>query len=158
HARRIATVRETAQRLEEPVAILADLPGPKFRIGALPEGARRLDDGARLALTLEPGNGNVLLVRNPDLLAALKPGEVLYLADGAVELHVTEASAARVECAVIVGGVVRSGSGINAPDSEFAALVPTAEDRRHLEFALSQEVEWIGVSFVQSADDLARVR
>jgi pyruvate kinase len=158
HARRIAQVRETAPRLGEPVAILADLPGPKFRIGALPEGGRRLEDGARVALAIEAGAEGALPVRNPELLAALRAGEPVYLADGAIELRVAHAEPGRVECEVAIGGVVRSGSGINVPDSQLAALIPTAADRRHLEFALSQEVDWVGVSFVQSADDLARVR
>ncbi len=158
HARRIAEVRATARRLGEPVAILADLPGPKFRVGALAEGARKLEDGARVALVLEGGTDGALPVRDPELLAALRLGERVYLADGAIELRVAQAAAGRVECEVLAGGVLRSGSGINVPDSQLAGLVPTDADRRHLEFALAQEVDWVGVSFVQSAEDLARVR
>ncbi len=158
HARRIAEVRAAARRLGEPVALLADLPGPKFRLGALPEGARRLDDGARVALVLGGGSDGGLPVRNAEVLGALRRGERVYLADGALELRVTQAAAERVECEVLAGGVVRSGSGINVPDSQLPGLVPTGEDRRHLAFALAQEVDWVGVSFVQSAEDLARVR
>jgi hypothetical protein len=98
HARRIAQVRETARRLGEPVAILADLPGPKFRVGELPEGGRRLEDGARVALALEPARTAPLPVRNPELLAALREGEPVYLADGAIELRVAHAAPGRVEC------------------------------------------------------------
>jgi pyruvate kinase len=158
HLRRIAELRETARRLGEPVAVLADLPGPKFRVGALPEGGRRLEDGERVVLEPEPGGSGALPVRNPELLAALHDGEPVYLADGAIELRVAHAAPGRAVCEVVIGGVVHAGSGINVPASELAALIPTAADRRHLEFALSQEADWIGVSFVQDADDLARVR
>ena len=158
HARRIGAVRDTARRVDSPIAVLADLPGPKFRIGELPEGARRLDDGARVTLALMPARGAELPVRDAELLAALRVGEQVYLADGAIELRVAQAGAGRVECEVLIGGMVRSGSGINVPDSELPALIPTAADRRHLDFALAQGADWIGVSFVQSPEDLARVR
>jgi pyruvate kinase len=158
HARRIAGVREIAGRIGVPVAVLADLPGPKFRIGAVDEGGRRLDDGTQVTLATAPGIDGALPVRNPELLAALRDGEQLYLADGAIELRVLQAAPDRAICEVVIGGVVRSGSGINVPDSDLPALVPTAEDRRHLAFALAQGVEWVGVSFVQSPEDIARVR
>jgi pyruvate kinase len=158
HARRIGAVRDMARRVGAPIAVLADLPGPKFRIGDLPQGARHLDDGARVVLVATPSSGAELPVRDAELLPALRAGEQVYLADGAIELRVAQAGAGRVECEVLIGGMVRSGSGINVPDSEFPALIPTAADRRHLEFALGQGADWIGVSFVQSPEDLARVR
>lgn len=158
HARRIAAVRETAKRLGEPIAVLADLPGPKFRLAALPEGLRRLEDGGQVTLAADAGGAAALPVRNPELLTALRPGERIFLADGAIELRVIRTAPGEAECEVVFGGDVRSGSGINLPDSELSALVPTAADRLHLEFALSQEADWIGVSFVQQAQDLDRVR
>jgi pyruvate kinase len=158
HARRIGAVRDTARRLGSPIAVLADLPGPKFRIGDLPEGARRLADGARVILVATPSSGAELPVRDAELLPALRAGEQVYLADGAIELRVAKVGAGLVECDVVIGGMVRSGSGINVPDSELPALIPTDADRRHLEFALAQGADWIGVSFVQSPEDLARVR
>ncbi|MDP2330615.1 MAG: pyruvate kinase, partial [Reyranella sp.] len=158
HARRITQVREIARRLGEPLAVLADLPGPKFRVGELPAGGRRLEDGTRVALAIGSDAHGALPVRDSELLAALRDGEQVYLADGAIELRVAHTAPGRAECEVVAGGIVRSGSGINVPDSELAALIPTPADRRHLEFALSQQADWVGVSFVQSADDLARVR
>lgn len=167
HARRIREVRGAARKAGQPVAILIDLPGPKFRIGDLPGGAAKLAEGAIVTLTEEAGvggagrypeGGNKLLpVRNPELLQALRVGESVFLADGSIELRV-KATAPGIQCQVVTGGTVRPGSGINVPESALGALIPTEEDRRHLSFALSQEAEWVGVSFVQSADDLARVR
>lgn len=167
HARRIERVRNAAQALGQPVAILLDLPGPKFRIGDLPDDFPELDEGAIVSLTAEGeiaqegeaiAGSNVLPVRNPELLQALRVGEPVFLADGSIELRVRTATAMHVRCEVVIGGTVRSGSGINVPESALTALVPTDDDRRHLAFAVAQAVEWVGVSFVQSADDLARVR
>jgi pyruvate kinase len=158
HAARIESVRQLSRALSEPVGILADLPGPKFRIGELTGGSRKLEDGMTVVLA-EAGPGpECLPVRDAGLLQALRPGESVYLADGAVSLRVTSASTDRVTCEVVAGGTVRSGSGINVPESELPGLVPTEADRAHLAFAASQGVDWIGVSFVQSADDLERVR
>ena len=158
HARRIALVREVAREFSQPVAILADLPGPKFRLSALEGGARTLHEGMRVALSSAADDATALPVRNRELLAALTQDEVVYLADGSVELRVIATGTDRVDCQVVIGGTVRSGSGINVPEAELGGLVPTQADKAHLAFALSQAVEWIGVSFVQSADDLARVR
>jgi pyruvate kinase len=158
HAARIGHVRAVSDALSRPIAVLADLPGPKFRIGALEGGSRNLDDGAIVFLMREAQGPESLPVRHRELLQALHSGESVYLADGSIELRVQSVSADRVACEVIVGGTVRSGSGINVPDSDLPGLVPTDDDQRHLAFAVAQEVDWIGVSFVQSADDLGRVR
>src|SRR6187455_2018442 len=168
HARRIERVRNASLALGQPVAILLDLPGPKFRIGELPDNLRKLPEGAVVRLVAEGGiteeedeareGSNVLPVRNPDLLQALRMGEPVFLADGSIELCVRTTTATHVLCEVVIEGTVRSGSGINIPESALTALVPTDEDRRHLAFAVTQAVEWVGVSFVQSASDLARVR
>lgn len=158
HSRRIAQVRSVSRMLARPVALLADLPGPKFRIGELPGGARKLEDGMAVVLAAEGAPPEYLPVRQQRLLGALRAGEMVYLADGSIELIVKGRSGNGVACEVVVGGTVRSGSGLNAPASELPGLVPTDEDRDHLAFAAAQGVDWIGVSFVQSPEDLDRVR
>ena len=181
HVARIRQVRMAAAEAGQPVAILLDLPGPKFRLGDLPGGCLELEEGAAAALVPggrdAGGSGNageggkheaLLPVRNPELLDALREGERVFLADGAIELRVRGAGgdgsgrdapdSRAIRCKVIAGGVVRSGSGINLPESSLEALVPTPDDRHHLSFALEQGVEWIGISFVQSAEDIGRVR
>lgn len=158
HARRIAAVRQAAERIGQPIAILADLPGPKFRLDTLAKGVHELRAGATVILGPDGDAMHVLPVRDPRFLVALKVGDRLYLADGAVEMVVTASSPPQVTCQVLIGGEVRSGSGIHAPEADLGISVPTADDRRHLSFALEQSVEWIGVSFVQNAEDLARIR
>src|SRR3982751_641533 len=135
HARRIERVRNAAHALGQPVAILLDLPGPKFRIGNLPDDFRKLPERAMVRLAAEGGvvegedeareSSNVLPVRNPELLQALRVGEPVFLADGSIELCVKTTTAAHVLCEVVIGGTVRSGSGINIPESALTALVPT---------------------------------
>ena len=167
HMRRIQEVRRAARESGQPVAILVDLPGPKFRLGELPGDCRKLVEGetailvdedryARVGDTEE--SGNYLPVRNPELLDVLRAAEHVFLADGLIELSVETVVSGCAHCKVVIGGTVRSGSGINLPESNLDALVPTDEDRRHLAFASAQEAEWIGVSFVQSAADILRVR
>jgi pyruvate kinase len=159
HARRIRAVRLSGMRLGQPVAVLADLPGPKFRLGDIAQGSRTLEEGANISLAADAEDSDTNLpVRNPELLHALGTGEAVFLADGSVELRVTDREAGRVNCEVVIGGTVRSGSGINVPESRLDALIPTDDDRRHLAFALAQAVEWVGVSFVPTAEDIARVR
>src|SRR5690606_2110578 len=97
-------------------------------------------------------------VPHPTLLAALSPRAAVYLADGSVRLVVTNAGPGGIEGEVLAGGTVRSGSGINVPELDLPALLPTDEDRRAIAFAVAQGVDWIGVSFVQEPGDLARVR
>jgi pyruvate kinase len=158
HARRIQRVREISRNLGRPVAILADLPGPKFRLGQIPGNSHDLPDGGRVYLAKAASTPNVLPIRQHELLAALRAGQSVYLADGAIRLVVKAESADQVECEVLAGGTVRSGSGVNVPELQLPGLVPTERDRMCLAFAVSQAVDWIGVSFVQGADDLTRVR
>jgi pyruvate kinase len=158
HARQIQHVRRLARQAGRFVAILVDLPGPKFRLGELADGTRVLQLGTDVVLTLGADPPDALPVRHPALLQALRVGESVYLADGAVRLEVKAVGAGRVVCEVLVSGTVTSGSGINVPESRLSALVPTDDDRRHLDFALTQQAEWLGVSFVQTAEDLIRIR
>lgn len=166
HTRRIQQVRRAAQAVSQPVAILVDLPGPKFRLGDLPGDFFKLAEDSVITLTdknSDPKVGNNLLpVRNRELLKSLRVGESVFLADGSIELSVINTSKdsvrSDVTCKVLIGGIVRSGSGINVPELELSEPVPTKEDRLHIKFALSQEAEWIAVSFVQSADDIVRTR
>src|SRR5688572_361399 len=159
HTARIREVRRLGLQMKQPVAVLTDLPGPKFRLGDIANGSRRLEEGERVELTAAAeGSESILPVRNPELLQALQEGETVFLADGAVELRVTGRTDSSVHCTVAIGGTVRSGSGINVPESRLDALIPTDDDRRHLAYALAQGVDWVGVSFVQTAEDIARVR
>src|SRR4051812_44305768 len=101
HARRIQRVREVSRDSGEPVALLLDLPGPKFRVGDIAGNSLHLADGSRVFLAEGMSTADALPVRQRALLAALRPGHHVYLADGAVELRVVAAAYDRVQCEVI---------------------------------------------------------
>jgi pyruvate kinase len=161
HARRIQQVRELSEQWRQPVGVLVDLPGPKFRVGPLSgSGELILHTGQEISLAAAPaatGPASVP-VPHPELLQALRPGESVFLKDGTIELVVETVAADGVTCRVMAGGTVRTRSGINLPQSTLPSLIPTDEDRRHIQFAVEQQAEWIGVSFVQTAEDLGRIR
>jgi pyruvate kinase len=158
HARRIRHARAQARHMGLPLAILVDLPGPKFRLGRVPDGVQELPRGARVTLAVTPDDPSVLPLPHQRVLSALRADQLVYLSDGSVRLRVKNIAAGRALCEVVAGGTVRSGSGINLPESRLTALVPTSEDRRNIHFAILQQAEWIGVSFVESRNDMLRVR
>lgn len=160
HAGRIRQVRDIANRLGVPVGVLVDLPGPKLRLGRLRGGSRELlrDTDVILDVRDDQGDGPIVPVTYPHLTDMVRAGESLYLADGTVTLVVTAVEGSAARCRVEIGGIVRSGSGLNVPDSQSAAALPTDEDRKWIAFACAHQAEWVGVSFVRTAEDLVRVR
>ncbi len=159
HARRIRVARATAKSLGCPLSILIDLPGPKFRLGRLPQGSLQLQKGQDILLAIGPvAEPQAIPVRFPQLERQVEVGEPVYLADGTVKLIVTRREPRRIRARVAIGGTIRSGSGINLPESDLSVKLPTPDDARWIAFARTHQVEWIGVSFVRTVEDLTRVR
>ena len=154
HARTIRTVREAAAAAGRPVAILGDLQGPKIRLGALPE-AVELRPGDAFVFAPEgehrPGE---LPTTYPELAGDVDVGDVVLLADGLMELIVEDVEPPRVKMRVIHGGTLTSHKGINLPGVRVSVPSLTEKDLRDLEFALEQEVDYIALSFVRSAEDV----
>ncbi|MBA3626534.1 MAG: pyruvate kinase [Chloroflexi bacterium] len=159
HRHTAAAVRQTATASGRPVALLADLPGPKVRLGELVRGVITLRDGARLLIRGHdaPGDETVVSTSHPDLAADLVAGDRVLLADGAVELRVV-ASGDLLETEVVRGGTVRSGAGVNIPSERLTLPAITDRDRRALEVALSIGVDLVAQSFVRRAADLVGLR
>ncbi|MBA2275596.1 MAG: pyruvate kinase [Chloroflexi bacterium] len=159
HRRAAASVREAATSLGRPVALLADLPGPKVRLGELVRGSITLRDGSRLLIRgyEAPGDETVVSTSHPDLGADLVAGDRVLLADGAVELRVV-AAGDLTETEVVRGGTVRSGAGVNIPSERLTLPAITDRDRRALEIALSIGVDFVAQSFVRRAGDLVALR
>jgi pyruvate kinase len=160
HRRVIRSLRRTAEEVGRRVAILADLPGPKIRIGDLASEPVRLEPGRSISLTTEPIVGDetrvsVSLERLPD---AVKPGDALYLDDGNLQLAVEEASGSEVRCRVVVGGPLRSRKGLNLPGIDLGIGAFTERDREFLAFAAREGIDAVSQSFVESENDLAEVR
>jgi pyruvate kinase len=156
----VAAVREVEATVGRPIAILADLQGPKLRLGRIAGGAAELKTGAsvRLDQSAEPGTSARLPVPHPEIFAALKPGQALLIDDGKVRLEVRSVTEDGIEASVVRGGTVQDHKGVNLPDTLLPIPALTSKDRTDLDHALAAGVDWIGLSFVQRADDVAELR
>lgn len=160
HTRSIKRIRAAARKVGKRVAILADLPGPKMRIGKLAAEPIQLLRGQKITLTNEQilGDAKRIPVSFPGLSAAARQGSVIFLNDGFIRLKVEETTENEVRCRIIVGGELRSHKGVNLPGTDLGISAVTDEDRRFLEFALEQEVDAVSISFVQGPEDIETVR
>src|SRR4029434_9806409 len=138
----------------------ADLPGPKMRLGKIDPEPIQLLPGGHFSLTNQDivGNAERVSMSFADLPRVVKPGNRLYLNDGLVQLVVDRVSGNDVECTVAVGGELRSRKGLNLPDINLGVSACTTRDRECLEFALSQGVDAVSQSFIESVTDVNAVR
>jgi len=161
HARAMTRVRRAAAALGRPVAILADLQGPKARIGRLRDGRPLpLRRGEIIALTPRnvPGRPGLLPISFRRLARDVRRGDPILLDDGRIELSVLRTRGDEVVCRVIAGGLLLENKGMNLPGTELGGDALTAKDRADLTFALRQGVDYVALSFVRSAEDVQRVR
>jgi len=159
HAAVIAELRAVGERLNQPIAILQDLSGPKLRVGELPGGEVLLVAGQQAVLsTAEPPAPNAIPLPLPELPGALSPGQRLLLSDGRIELRVVAIAGPEVRCTVAVGGLLKSHQGVNVPDTILPIRAVTDKDLADLEFGLSHGVDWVAMSFVRTAGDLIPLR
>lgn len=160
HAERIARIRAAARATGRRVAIMADLPGPKMRLGPIEPEPIELKPDARFTLTSEDivGNAERVSMSFEPLPRVVKPGDRLFLNDGLVQLIVESVSGRDVRCKVAVGGELRSRKGLNLPGIQLGISAFTDHDRACLEFALQQGVDAVSQSFVETAADLEAVR
>ncbi|MBW2283039.1 MAG: pyruvate kinase [Deltaproteobacteria bacterium] len=160
HARVIETIRAAAGETGRRVAVMADLPGPKMRIGEFEKEPVELKSGDVFTLTTQDisGNGERVSVTFEGLPRAVKPGDRLFLNDGLVQLQVKRVEGTEVACEVLVGGELRARKGLNLPGIDLGISAFTEHDRECLEFALAQGVDAVGQSFVERAADVEAVR
>jgi pyruvate kinase len=160
HRDTIQKVRTAAQITGRRVAIMADLPGPKMRIGEFAEEPIELKPDDTFTLTTEDivGNSSRVSVSFSRLPRAVKPRDRLFLNDGLVELEVNHIDKDDVQCSVIVGGELRSRKGLNLPGIDLGISAFTDRDHECLKFALENGVDAVSQSFVEAAEDVAAVR
>lgn len=158
HAVRIQEVRRLARRVGTSVAVLLDVPGPKFRLGKLPPGGYELSRGEMVVLGRASSDPKVLPLSHPSLVNDLKRGHPVFLVDGTVKLIVERVRDGKAYARVDFGGKVRSGSGINLPHTNITVRLPTPEDLRWLDFAVRERLDWVGVSFVRTAGEVNFIR
>jgi len=156
HAQVIARVRRLAQQLQLPIAILQDLAGPKVRIGTFATGAVTLQEGESFTLTTRSviGTPQEVSVSYPGLPQEVKPGDTLLLADGAVALEVQDVSTEDIHCRVTGGGALSARKGVNCPSGLFKLPILSPKDESDLQFGIEHQVDYIGLSFVRTAEDV----
>lgn len=160
HAARIAIIRELEDKFDRPIGILADVQGPKLRVGRFGGGRVHLQTGQRFRLDLNPTPGDRERVNlpHPEILEAASIGCSLLLDDGKLRLRVARKTADALETEVVVGGPLSDHKGVNVPDVVLPIPALTGKDREDLEFAVSHGVNFIGLSFVQRPEDVIEAK
>ncbi len=153
-------IRQVETDLNSPICILADLQGPKLRVGVFKNGEEELIVGASFRLDLKDEDGDVSRVKLPhtEIFDALEPGAHLLVNDGKIKLRVKECGADFADCEVIVGGTISNRKGVNVPDVVLPLAALSDKDRKDLEFVCELGVDWLALSFVQRAADVEEAR
>src|SRR5712692_7580608 len=160
HRARFAEIRQVEADTGRPIGILADLQGPKLRVGDFAGGSIELKAGARFRFDLNasPGDQQRAPLPHPEIFDALQPGTELLLDDGKLRLKVTDCGADFADTEILVGGTLSDHKGVNVPQAVLPISAVTDKDRADLSFALQQGADWIALSFVQRPDDVAEGR
>jgi len=160
HAAYIETIRNMSRRTGTDVAILIDLPGPKYRIGRLKGGQAVLKKGSQVRLTAADieGDGAVIPVTLPNLARDIKTGDNVILDDGAMQLKVSSVTGDEVLCRVTVGGILKQEKGLVVPGMRISVPFITEKLRESVKFAIGQQPDFLALSFVTEAKDITSVR
>jgi len=160
HAARIVMIRELEHKFGRPIGILADVQGPKLRVGTFSGGRVHLQTGQTFILDLNPTPGNARRVNlpHPEIIAAANIGTNLLLDDGKLRLRVARKRETQLECDIVTGGQLSDRKGVNVPDVVLPIPALTVKDRADMAFALDHGVDFIGLSFVQRPEDVAEAR
>lgn len=153
-------IRAVEREVGRPIAIMADLQGPKIRIGMFESGSAELHEGERFRLDLDetPGDASRVHLPHAEVLEVLEQDMEILIDDGRIRLKVTRLDASSVETEVLRGGSLSDHKGLNLPKAVLPMSALTAKDMRDLEFALHHGADWIALSFVQRPDDVAEAR
>jgi len=156
----VADIRAVEAEIERPIGILADLQGPKLRIGAMAGGGVDLEVGSTVKIDLDsaPGDAHHLYLPHREIFAVLKEGGQLLIDDGRLRLRVEKVSPDSATARVEVGGRLTDRKGVNVPDVVLPIAALSSKDRADLDRALENGVDWIALSFVQRPEDVAEAR
>ena len=160
HAKLFAIIRDLERQVAHPIGILADVQGPKLRVGRFAGGRVQLQTGHPFRLDLNPTPGDVRRVNlpHPEIIAAASIGTSLLLDDGKLRLRVTHVREDHLETEIAVGGALSDRKGVNVPDMMLPIPALTKKDREDLAFALEHGADYIGLSFVQRPEDVEEAR
>ena len=153
-------IRSVEEKYKRPIGILADLQGPKIRIGTFKNKEVKIVAGESFAFdtNAEPGDSTRVYLPHPEIFAGAKVGENLLLNDGRLRVEITACSSTRLDTKIIYGGILSDRKGVNLPDTLLPIPALTEKDRADLEAAASLGVDWIALSFVQRPEDVAEAR
>ncbi|WP_395627647.1 pyruvate kinase, partial [Daejeonella sp.] len=161
HQKVIDVIREINEKYKTNVGILADLQGPKIRIGMVKEGGVNLASGHKIEITTKEllGDEKQIYITYQSFPSDVRSGEIILLDDGKIQMRVLSTNNKdTVQCEVVYGGVLTSRKGVNLPNTKVSIPSLTEDDLDNLEFALKNDVEWIGLSFVRSAEDIIELK
>jgi pyruvate kinase len=160
HRQRYDTLRALEEKTGRPIAVLADLQGPKLRVGTFKAGSAMLKVGATFRFDMDktPGDETRAPLLHPEIFAALQPDQHLLIDDGKLRLQTIETSPTHALCKVLVGGAISDRKGVNVPGTVLPISALTEKDLRDLAFALELGVDWVALSFVQRPDDIAEAK
>ncbi|MBP0623024.1 pyruvate kinase [Cupriavidus consociatus] len=160
HRARYDAVRQVEAETGRPIAVLADLQGPKLRIGTFAAGKVAVRTGDVFVLDSDPtpGDGTRVHLPHPELFEAAQPGQSLLIDDGKVRLAIESVTTGTITTRVANNGTLSDRKGVNVPDAVIPIPALTAKDRKDLDFALSLGADWIGLSFVQRPSDIVEAR
>lgn len=160
HAARYNNIRLVEKEFNRPVSILADMQGPKLRLGKFENGFVEVGPGHVITLDNDPTPGNATRVHmpHPEILEALQVGDPLLIDDGKVSLTITEKTPNGVVAQVVNGTKLMDRKGVNLPGTILDVSVLTPKDRIDMEFALGLGVDWIALSFVQRPEDIIEAK
>ena len=160
HKQRVKIIRQLEKEKGRFISILADLQGPKLRVGTFRDDRVLLKEGQTFVLDMdpEPGDEKRVCLPHEEIFAALKPGDKLLVNDGYIVLDVKECNKKQAITKVKVGGIISSHKGVNLPNTQLNISAVTEKDKEDLKFALKLGVDWVGLSFVQRAEDVREVK
>lgn len=157
---RHAIIRQIEGDVKSPIGILADLQGPKLRVGVFAKGEEELIEGSdfRMDLDIAEGDSKRVNLPHPEIFAALEPGAHLLVNDGKIRLKVRDCGKDFADCTVITGGTISNRKGVNVPDVVLPLAALSDKDRKDLEFVCQLGVDWLALSFVQRPEDVLEAR
>lgn len=164
HAQVIKNIRKAAKKYKYSIPVLMDLQGPKIRVGQMKDGGQELKTGSSIKITAEDveGTSEVIPIDYKSLIHEAEPGNSILLDDGLLEFKVTEKFPDSLQAKVVTGGKLKSRKGVNLPNVRISIPSLTEKDIKDLEFGLTQDVDYIALSFVRTAKDvrdiISRVR
>jgi len=159
-AEKHAIIRKVEEDTGSPIGILADLQGPKLRVGVFANGEEDLVQGAAFRLDLDQTEGTIdrVCLPHPEIFAALEVGASLLVNDGKIRLKVTDCGSDFANCEVTTGGTISNRKGVNVPDVVLPLAALSDKDRADLEFVCELGVDWLALSFVQRPEDVKEAR